>query len=157
MISRDQRCVYVANFQHEVALVIGLLGEEGIEAVAVNDATLGGLEGVVGIVPRAGIKGIEVWVPDVSRVDEARAILNRRMQEVNVAKNARQSRTGTDIVSCTECGAKSLFPAALRGTVQNCPECQQFIDIPDPDDQTEWPGDFGDAEDESPSEGSANA
>src|SRR5262245_8306376 len=103
MISRDPRCVFVAGQQHEAALVIALLEEEGIEAALVNDATLGGLEGVAGIVPRAGIKGMEVWVQDVAKAGAAREYLDRRTEEVRALRDARQSRTGIVEVVCPSC------------------------------------------------------
>ena len=148
MISRDSRCVYVADHQHEVALVLALLREDGIEGNAANSATLGGLEGVTGWVPRAGTKGIEIWVNDLSEADKARTLLAQRMAEVQEVRTARQTRTGTVDVTCPKCEQTSAFPAAEQGTVQSCPKCSAYIDIPDPDDATEWPDDFGTPEEE---------
>lgn len=149
MISRDPRCVFVANQQHEAALVIALLGEEGIEADVVNSATLGGLEGVVGIIPRAGIKGMEVWVQDASKAEAARELLARQTADVQAIRAARQSRTGNVDVPCSACGRVNTFPAAQQGTVQSCTRCGAYLDIPDPNDTSEWPEDFGSPEDES--------
>ena len=148
MISRDPRCVYVGDHQHEVSLVVALLSEEGIDADAVNDATLGGLEGVVSIVPRAGIKGIEVWVKDLTQADAARTILAEHAAEVQAKQAARLSRSGSVTVVCPSCQLQSEFPASQQGTVQTCPSCRAYVDIPDPDEETEWPDDFGQPEDE---------
>src|SRR4051794_27117923 len=104
MISRDPRCVYVADHQHEVALVLALLRDDGIDGVAANEATLGGLEGVTGWVPRAGIKGIEIWVGDLADADRARTLLAQRTAEVQAVRTARKARTGAVDVTCPECG-----------------------------------------------------
>ncbi len=149
MISRDSRCVYVGDYQHEIALVIALLAEEGIEAEAMNEATLGGLEGLSGWVPRAGLKGIEIWVKDPAQADSARQLLARRMAEVQAVKQDRESRTGTVVVVCPSCKESSNFPASQQGTVQECVHCQKYVDVPDPNDETDWPDDFGPSEYES--------
>ena len=35
------------------------------------------------------------------------------------------------VVVCEECGSRTLFPAALRGSVQECPKCWAFLDVGD--------------------------
>jgi len=147
MISRDQRCVFVADYHHEAALVIGLLAEEGIEATVVNDATLGGIEGVVGIVPRAGIKGLEVWVNDLAQATRAREVVAQRAEEVKAKRAARAARTGSVDVQCPACRKISPFPASEQGTVQECPQCGEYLDVPEPEESVVWPEDFGGPED----------
>src|SRR5258707_15774991 len=112
MISRDPRCVHVADHQHEVAPILALLRDKGIESTAVNDATLGGLESMTGWVPRDEALGIEIWVNDVARADEARAMLARRAAEVQDMHVAREARMGTVDVECPSCGQTSELPAA---------------------------------------------
>src|SRR5262249_35508875 len=147
MISRDRRCVFVADYHHEAALVISLLAEESIDAAVVNDATLGGLEGVVSIIPRAGIKGLEVWVNDVAQADRAREVLARRDEEVTAKRAARAARSGSVDVQCPACRKISPFPASEQGTVQECPRCGEYLDVPEPDESLVWPEDFGRPED----------
>ncbi len=146
MISRDQRCVYVVDNFADGGLVVALLGEEGIEAEIINSATLGGLEGVASMAPRAGIKGMEVWVHDLAKVEPAKQILEERFEQVRSLRAQREARTGTIDAACEECGRSSTFPASQGGTVQDCPYCQKYMDVPDPDD--EWDQDFGTPEDE---------
>ena len=146
MISRDQRCVYVVDNLADGGLVIALLGEEGIEAEIINSATLGGLEGVASLAPRAGIKGMEVWVHDLSKVQRATQLLEERFEQVRARRAQREARTGTIDAVCEECGKSSTFPASQAGTVQDCPHCQRYMDVPDPDD--EWNQDFGTPEGE---------
>jgi transcription initiation factor IIE alpha subunit len=138
MISRDQRCVHVADHQHEVAFVLAILRDEGIEATATNEATHGGVEGLTGWIPRAGIKGIEIWVNDLDSVETARTILSQRLAEIQELRDARKTRTGTVDVMCTDCNQTSTFPAAQQGTVQSCPKCNAYVDVPDPDEEADW-------------------
>ncbi len=149
MISRDSRCVYVGDYLHEIALVIALLAEGGIEAEAMNEATFGGIEGLTSIVPRAGQKGFEIWVKDPTQAAPARQILAQRMAEVQAVKQDRESRTGTVVVVCPSCKESSNFPASQQGTVQECVHCHKYVDVPDPNDETDWPDDFDPSEYES--------
>jgi hypothetical protein len=73
--------------------------------------------------------------------------LTERLQSKRAAWAARAARTGLVEVVCEECGRASEFPASEMGTVQECPHCEEYIDIPDPSDQ------WGEAESGTPDEG----
>ena len=41
-------------------------------------------------------------------------------------------------VTCDECGKRSKFPLAQKGSVQNCPHCHAYIDVGDEADADAW-------------------
>lgn len=144
MISRDRRCVAVANNSAEAGMIVALLGGFGIEAEVMNEATQGGLVGVTGLVPRAGLFGLEIWVNDLTRIPEAIKLLTAENERFMNLRDDRQSRTGNVIVACDECRKQCVFPASEQGTVQSCVHCGAYVDVPDPND--DWPEYLGEPE-----------
>ncbi|MCE9565931.1 MAG: DUF2007 domain-containing protein [Planctomycetes bacterium] len=147
MIYRDPKCVFVAKDGASANLIAGVLIGAGFPAEVMNEATLGGFEGITGLVPGFSHKGVEVWVTDPAHVDPAKQFLEEEMKTIEAEKQKRDARTGTVTVACEECGKSSDWPANAMGTTEVCPHCTAYMDIPDPDDQ--WADvDFGDAEEE---------
>jgi hypothetical protein len=129
--------VYTARTNTEAQLVAHLLGQVGVEAHVTEDLSLAGLW-VGGTV--AGIHRPQVWVDraDLSRAEPVLRDYERRTAESAVAAG------GPDVEAvCEECGRPSAFPAAQRGTVQDCPHCGATMDVGDDGD-----ADWGGAEDE---------
>src|SRR4051794_17394034 len=103
-------------------MICRLLQESGVEAFAGEDVSTAGLW-LGGTVP--GIFGAGVFV---SRADAERALDVIRAQERLVAE--RSTAEGAEVeATCEECGKKASFPAAQRGTVQDCPHCGAMIDV----------------------------
>src|SRR5262249_13611813 len=101
-----------------------------------DTATLGGFDGKTSITPWvASNRGIEVWVPDAD-VDRARELLAAKTEEFQRKVDQRATRTGTVEAVCEECGQSATFPASTAGTVEDCPSCGAYLDVPDPDE--EW-------------------
>ena len=56
-------------------------------------------------------------------------------------KEAQEAEASPPIKAvCEECGSSSSFPAAQRGSVQECPQCGAFLDVGDEEltDDGEW-------------------
>jgi len=134
MDGRDPRCVFVAHKMSEAVVVASALNQQGFPAQVMDEATLGGLAGLTGWVPGVSITGVEVWVLDLDRVRDAVAFL----AEAEATRAAVADEPGEPlVVDCDECGAKLTFPAQMRGTCQDCPECGAFVDVGMEDDE-EW-------------------
>jgi hypothetical protein len=135
---RDPKCVFVADDFGTAGLIVSYLGSHGIEAVIMDEATQGGLEGLTWAVPgQVSTRGLEVWVRDADRADPARALLAAKEAEVEAAQAAKAERTGTVTATCEECGGQTEFPAAAAGRTENCPHCRAYLDVPDPDSEDE--------------------
>ena len=151
MYYRDPKCVHVEHNLARARLIVAWLGSHGIPAEVMDEMTLGGFEGLVSILPsKLSFRGVEVWVLDPADADRARQLLAEHAAELQAA---RAGRTGEVEAVCEECGDATTFPAEEQGTVQECPHCGAYLDVPDPDD--DWgTDDFGaeDAEGRSDSE-----
>jgi hypothetical protein len=132
MDGRDPRCVYVAyRSMGEAAVVASFLEQHGIASEVMNQATLGGLEGLTALVPGVSSRGIEVWVLDPGRVREAVGLL----AEAEAERLVQKDEEGEPIyVMCEECGAESSYPYETRGTCQNCPRCGSYVDVESDED-----------------------
>jgi len=147
MIYRDPKCVFVGKDGASANLIAGILIGAGFPAEVMNEATLGGFEGITGLVPGYSHKGVEVWVVDPGHIEPAKQLLDEEMKTIDAAKEKRANRTGTISAECEECGRASDWPAPSMGTTETCPHCGAYMDIPDPDD--EWSDvDFGASEED---------
>lgn len=138
MSYRDPKCVYVADDFGMAGLIVSWLGTHDIEAVIMDEATLGGLEGLTAFAPgRVSTRGLEVWVVDADRAEAANTLLADQASEIQAKRAAKSDRTGTVSVDCEACGQQTEFPMSSAGRTENCPHCQAYLDVPDPDAEPE--------------------
>jgi len=155
VINRSRRCVYVSDTIGVAEVVAGWLNDHKIAAEVMDTATLGGFDGKTSITPWvASTRGIEVWVPD-DDADRARELLAAKTEEFQLKANQRTNRTGTVEAVCEECGRSASFPASAAGTVEDCPGCGAYLDVPDPDEQPDDVEPADDTDDAAPPQGEA--
>jgi hypothetical protein len=147
MSERHPNCVLVCQDRPTAAALAEWLTGKGHPA-EVFDAGLPGEAGdALGFSP-ATVGGYEVRVTDESSVQPARGLLAEHaeaLEQLQSARKRREQRTGTTTAVCEECGKSSEWPASAMGTTETCPHCQNYMDIPDPED--DWSGvDFGEPE-----------
>lgn len=157
MTIEDAVAVYSATNNVEVALVCNLLANEGIEAKPVEDVSYVGMTGL-GLLPQ--IHKPQVWVSRRD-ADQARAILEKYEQWLLERVNAAQASADAATLEavCEECGRSSMFPASLKGSVQDCPHCGQTMDVEPPMANETWWTEAeagGDGEQETEHEGIAD-
>jgi len=127
----DPVAAYIASSDVEAHIVCGVLVDAGIEAVAIEDVSRAGVW-MFGTIP--ALHRPQVWI-DRRDIDQARPVLEEYMRlasERRVANRARAETADETIeVTCEECGKPSMFPAAQKGSVQNCPHCFAYVDVGD--------------------------
>ena len=135
---RDDRCVFVGNDPSLADLVVAILSERGIEARVMSRATLGG---ILGLTPWSvnGVAsgGIEVWVDHLEQADEARQIIDEH-QDLQAQTRSENKDLGPVRAECEQCGQISEFAGEHRGTVQVCPHCRKYLDVPGSNDEFDW-------------------
>ena len=131
---RDPKCVYVADDFGTAGLVVSWLASHDIEAVIMDEATQGGLEGLTWLAPgRVSTRGLEVWAATPEQAARGRDLLADKASEIKAAAAERATRTGHVAVTCEACGTTAEFPLARAGRTENCPGCRAYLDVPDPD------------------------
>src|SRR5262245_48446029 len=148
MSDRDLRLVFIADSVDEGHIMVACLAAEGIEARFLNDLSLGGFTGHHGELPgRAYLR--EVWVIDPDNADRARQIVREKVAAFAEARTLRLRQRDPVSATCEECGQSAEFPAAEIGTVQDCPHCGAYLDVPDGESADDS---FDDSEAEPPPE-----
>ncbi|HNQ24096.1 MAG TPA: hypothetical protein PKK06_13500 [Phycisphaerae bacterium] len=74
-------------------------------------------------------EGVQVCVADEATAVRARVLLDEHERELK-AEAAKLDEERLVEVTCEECGFRCTFAAELRGSVQECPECGAFVDVP---------------------------
>jgi Putative prokaryotic signal transducing protein len=133
MPAQDPVAVYNAANNVEAHLVCNMLASAGVEAFVTEDNSQ---VGVTMLGHLAEIHKPQVWV-DRSNIEQARPILEdyaRRSAELqDPGPETTLVGDATIEAICEECNEHSTFPAAQRGSVQNCPHCGAFIDVGAPE------------------------
>ena len=121
MISRDPKCVFVADDVSRATVVANWLESQGIPARVMDLMTLGGLDGLnawTGVSAR----GIEVWVLQTDDVNQALTLIEE--QEESQRDSEHQDAASQPVlVFCEACGNTTEFPGEQRDTTQQCPQC----------------------------------
>jgi hypothetical protein len=138
--SRDPKCVYVADSMGLAEVVATWLAEQGFPAEVMNQATLGGLRGLTPYaLSGVSADGVEVWVQDAAHADDARKALAEQARRAAAEQAAREAAPPVEVV-CEDCNQTSTFAGKERGSVQDCPHCGAYLDVPGDDDSgpSEW-------------------
>jgi hypothetical protein len=121
---RDLICVYRAADMGEADIVAAWLDDQGIAVHIKNRHAAEMLQTPFIVAP----KGIEVCVTDPQQADQAKTLVREHLQHRR-EKTAEPGRTIEAV--CEECGKASRFPFEQRGTVQTCPHCRRYLDVPE--------------------------
>jgi len=124
-MSRDMICVYHAADVEQAEVLVTWLAEHGIEALVKDTYAATMLPTPLIVAPR----GIEVCVMDPEQAERAAALLREQFAEAS-AQRGPEPPGGTIEATCEECGQSARFPASQRGTVQSCPHCGRYVDVP---------------------------
>jgi hypothetical protein len=118
--------VYFAANNIEANLLCEMLKNAGIEASPIEDHSQAGTW-MGGLVPN--LHRPQVWV---NRCDEERArSLIADFEALASERRHAHERSGSIRMTCEHCGAAISFSAALAGSVQACPECEEYVDVGD--------------------------
>jgi hypothetical protein len=117
--------VYRATSVGQADVIVAWLQEQGINALVVNRDEVGTLNVPV----LFGTHGVEIGVTDAAQAERATVLLRDHYQHAPASSSAPGSGPTVEAV-CEECGEKAVFPYAQRGTVQDCPHCGEFVDVP---------------------------
>jgi len=101
----------------EAAAIVSVLAEQGIAAKATGGLTAGF---------RAEAPGeVEVLVADV---DMSRA--TEILEEFHAEPTTSDDTSVPVVVTCDACGEQATFGPDTRGSIQSCPECAAYLDVP---------------------------
>ena len=124
-MSRNPLCVYTAGNVEEADIVTAWLAEQDIEAMVPDRHAIG-----------ATTFGLPAFVPGgITNPDEAelaQTLLEERAQAIQA--RVPSGKEGQDIaVVCENCHETISFPQSEAGSVAECPNCREYIDVPDLD------------------------
>jgi len=147
MSMRDPVAVYNAANNMEAAFVRDALVAAGLDAFVIEDVSQVGAW--IGGGHIAEIHKPQVWVEraDVERAKPVLDAFERRAADLRAAPDPDQGGPTIEAV-CEECGSRSPFPATQRGSVQQCPHCNAYMDV----GGEEVPGDWEEGDDASAEE-----
>jgi hypothetical protein len=147
MALTDPVAVYVAENDVEAHLLRDLLAAAGVEAVDGENASQAE-KWVGGMI--ADTQTCQVWVgrADAERARPVLEAYERRAAERRAAARAAEASGPPVEAVCEECGKPAAFPAAQRGSVQECPHCGAFVDVGEEELPEGWADEPGEEESE---------
>ena len=117
-------CIRRTGTVEEAEILVAWLDAKGVKAtIADPDSTGVFAFGVT------DTEGVEIYVADEETAKRAKTLLAEHDKERDAAASQEASSETVD-VKCGECGQINAFRPEQRGTVQECEECNAFIDVP---------------------------
>ena len=123
-MSRKPICIRRAATLEEAEILVAWLAERDIKATITDRDNPGAF--AFGV---TDTEGIEVFVADEESARQAKQLLAEHDRE-RAARQETDDAGGEVEVTCEECQCACSFPAAQRGSVQECPECGAYVDVP---------------------------
>jgi len=102
----------------EAAAIVGLLSEVGIEAKATGGLTAGF---------KAEAPGEVTVLVAAADAERAKRVLWQFEKPTVQAREA----GGMIFFDCDACGEQVSFAGSARGTIEACPECSEWLDVPE--------------------------
>ncbi|MCA8982327.1 MAG: hypothetical protein KDA76_01090 [Planctomycetaceae bacterium] len=139
MSTHDPNCVYVTNDLREAELIVVWLRQQGLEAEI--QTHLKESDGVgLGVYNNSDMwSRLEIHIKDLERVEEVRELISQNEEELLQPVREIEAAPLEDIlVACEACGNTALFPSEMQGTVQDCPHCGAYLDVPGGEDEFDW-------------------
>ncbi|UCE59922.1 MAG: DUF2007 domain-containing protein [Phycisphaerales bacterium] len=112
------------NTVEEADIIVAWLDEQGIEATVYDHENPGVI--AFGV---TDTEGIEIFVADAEIAERAKELLEEH--DRLHAEEAAVTSGETVQVQCEECGHLNSYSDELRGSVQECAECDAYVDIPE--------------------------
>lgn len=120
----DPVCIRRTNTLEEAEILIAWLDERGVKATVLDPDSTGVF--AFGVTDP---EGVEIYVADEETAERAKTLLAEHDREREEAASTSDAPTLIE-VKCDECEQLNSFSSDLAGTVQECPECGAFIDVP---------------------------
>jgi hypothetical protein len=141
---RDPIAVYNAASNLEAIFLRDALIAAGVNAFVIEDVSQIGTW-LGGLIPE--IHKPQVWVErtDTERAKPVLDDFERRSNELREPEAEGGAPGAVIEVICEECRRPASFPAAQRGSVQQCPQCRAYVDVGG-EVQAGWEDDEGRAE-----------
>ena len=129
MIPPNPNSVYATNSKGQADVLAAWLQQNEIDARVNSNTSLGGLpELILWSNTQTASAAFEVWVPEQS-VELARELIAAFNEERQLENNERLTK-GPVEARCESCGHESTFVAEKRGSVEVCPNCRSYLDVP---------------------------
>lgn len=120
---KEPVCIRRCGTVEEASIIVGWLKDQGVEARIVDPANPGVM--AFGVTDP---EGIEIYVADEAAADRAADLLDTHDQ----TRAAELVSSGEIVeVVCDKCGSTNTFSPEDRGTVQECHDCGEYVDIPE--------------------------
>jgi len=109
----------------EAEVIVAWLDAEGIKATIVDPGNPGVL--AFGV---TDMEGIAICVADAQSAQRATLLLAEHDKRGGAPPKEGNSADAVE-VECSECGRLNSFPGDAMGTVQQCAQCGEYLDIPE--------------------------
>jgi hypothetical protein len=128
---RSALCVYTASSVEEADIIAAWLAEQEIEAVVPDRFSIGAATwGQPAIVPG----GIEICVVNPTDAEVAQSLLEQHAEALQEQLETRGDDGSPISVVCEACHETVSFANSEAGSVAECPNCREYIDVPGDDD-----------------------
>ncbi len=140
MSRKDPRSVFTSD-SHDVAeFITEWLQRQGIDAELV--AHLKESSDGTGLTPFSDSQTtshLEVFVNNVDDVEVVKKLILENKEKI-LQEAERKNDPPPELITfaCDHCNEAAVYPGTMQGTVQECPHCGEYLDVPGGEDEYDW-------------------
>ena len=115
-------CVHKATTVEQADIIVAWLAEQGVTATIPDRDSFGTFA-----FGATDTEDVQICVADEATAERARALLAEHQKGHPAPADAHGAMVE---VACEECKEMCSYPAEQRGSVQECPHCGAYVDVP---------------------------
>ena len=139
MTRQDPRSVFVTDDLTIAEFVTEWLNKQGAKVELVKHFKESVDVGISGLSDSEGSSHLELHAVNPEDVEGIRNLILENsktlLQEAKVVDQPAPEQIAFD---CDHCKQPVVFPGEMQGTVQECPNCAGYLDIPGGEDEFDW-------------------
>ncbi len=139
MSRKDPRSVFTSDDHAAAEFVAEWLGKQGIDSELITHIKESDGVGLTPFSDSQSTSHMEVFVKNIDDVETVKKLIVENQESILQEAKKRDETTPEKIaVVCDHCGKTAVYPGTMQGTVQECPYCGEYLDVPGGEDEFDW-------------------
>ncbi len=139
MSREDPRTIFTSDDLSIAEFVTEWLGKQGVDVELVRHFKESDGVGLSTLSDSQSTSHVEVHVKDIEDVEAVKKLIVENQESIlQEAQKRDETVPETIAVVCEHCEETAVYPGSMQGTVQECPYCGEYLDVPGGEDEFDW-------------------
>lgn len=139
MSREDPRTIFTSDDLSVAEVVTDWLSKQGKEVELVRHFKESDGVGLTTLSDSQSTSHVEIHVKNIDDVAEVKKLLIENQESILQEAQKRDEKVPEQIAfPCDHCEETAVYPGVMQGTVQECPHCGEYLDIPGGEEEFDW-------------------